>query len=70
MHVRLWSAPYNGGWIWFDRAALKRFAFGRVSQTDSRSTAGTIWWAVLGFCGSFNIQTWPWDKYPKWSSLR
>ncbi len=55
-HVRLWHSPYNGGWIWFDRKQLKRFA--------SRWRRQTLWWCLFGFCGRLTLQSTPWGKDP------
>lgn len=44
-----------GGWIWFDRSNLRRCDWGRCRVTDSRTTAGTYWWAIFGFCGSIRL---------------
>ena len=60
MNVRLWSSPYNGGWIWFSRDNIKRLAGGWIKEDHK------LWWAILGFSGSIIIQTWPWQKEPNW----
>lgn len=56
MNIRLWDAPYNGGWIYFDKRNLKRCAGGWI-KSDHK-----LWWAVFGFSGSIILQTWPWQK--------
>jgi hypothetical protein len=56
MHIYLWNAPYNGGWIWFSRANLRRCECGRINNNN------TFWWAVFGFSGRITIQTWPWQR--------
>ena len=56
MNVQLWHSPYNGGWVWFDRKNLGRFAWGWRKEK--------LWWAIFGFSGSFTLQSWPWQKRP------
>jgi len=51
MKITLWDRPYNGGWIWFDRGSIRRFSCGKHKSK--------YWWAILGFCGSIYLQTWP-----------
>ncbi len=51
-HVRLWNAPYNGGWVWFDSKQIRRFSGGWEKPT--------LWWCFAGFCGRFTLQTLPW----------
>lgn len=58
MKIRLWHSPYNGGWIWFDRANLRR------CQIGWRHENWSLWWAILGFSGGIKIQSWPWQRNP------
>jgi hypothetical protein len=67
MNVRLWHAPYNGGWIWFDRTQLRRFACGwGVARTDWKGGGRdpVLWWCFGGFCGRIVLQSWPWQTNP------
>ncbi len=56
MHIKLWGAPLNGGWIWFDRENIKRFSGGWIKKDHK------LWWAVFGFSGSITLQTMPFFK--------
>ncbi len=60
MNVRLWNAPYNGGYIWFDRKALARCKIG-WGDIRKEGVNWSLWWAIFGFCGGFIIQSWPWQ---------
>ena len=67
MNIRLWHAPYNGGWIWFDRAQWRRFACGWRPQIGSEWKGGpdpVLWWCFGGFCGRILLRSWPWQPYP------
>lgn len=55
MFIRLWDAPYNGGWIWFSKENLSRFDAGWIKDD------GVLWWAIFGFSGRIAIRTWPWS---------
>lgn len=54
MNIRLWSSPYNGGWIWFDRRNLKRCSIGWNRPQ--------FWGAIFGISWSILLQTWPWER--------
>lgn len=45
----------NGGWIWFDKANLRRceIGFGDIREP---SVNWSVWWAIFGFSGALIFQ--------------
>jgi hypothetical protein len=67
MHIRLWHAPYNGGWIGFDRKQWRRWACGWKVGPQNSWKGGpdpVLWWCFGGFWGRILLQSWPWQKNP------
>lgn len=61
MHINLWNAPFNGGWIWFDRKNILSFRAVWVRSEHKLFVCG------FGLHLKLIVQTAPWHgrRWPK-----